>query len=217
MTTLDIGSLTPIYLGTTYSQRLKIASDWQSIADTDAGNPITVTLNSRQPNGLHPTPYTVGTKVVIGGSDNPVANGAWIVANPTANSFQITGAVGGTPGGSIGAVATAIDATGCTVIAMLLPNAPIAGQLPQLGTAPLFFFSNQAIPASPVLSRFTYTGAAPTGVFTWNDITSFDFTFSLTPAQTASIPVDALMGFIYFIDASGNITKELTFTVAVNE
>jgi len=72
-----------------------------SIVSTTNATPIVVTATAH---GI-----TDGAPVFIVGSDDPAANGAWIIANGDANTFELVGSIGTAIGTAVGTVEEAAN------------------------------------------------------------------------------------------------------------
>ncbi len=185
-------TLSPFVIGETWSKDFQLGSNEQGIISSTNASPIVLTVNQA---GFF---YANGNSVLVAGHNNDAANGVWTVSGVTQGTLALTGSTGSGVGGQTGYVADVIDATSGTVYLFLLDSFN--------SDKPIFIFTSNGSPVTPLLERFAYTGASQLGTFTWNDRATCDFSCSLTIAQGATLSPYAgnnLYGLLYYIDSNG--------------
>lgn len=199
-------TLRPIVIGESWSHEFQIGSNDQPILGSTNASPIVVSVNQAS------YFFSNGNSVLVAGHDNDAANGVWTVAGVTQTTLQLTGSTGSGIGNQFGSIADVIDATTGNAYLFILSSFS--------SNVPIFIFTNNNSFTSPILSRFTFIGSAPTGTFAWNNQSQCDFTCSLSIAQVYTLNQYAgtnLYGLLYYVDSSNTSTAEERIVIPIQQ
>lgn len=203
--TLDC-SRNPIQSGIDWSLPIHVGVNEKNIDSYSAATPVVITINQHG--------YTTGQKKWIFGCqqnkslNNNQSRTEWAIVVIDANTFSLTGSTGVASGTNEGVISDSLDATGCTIYVVLTSDS--------VSNAVIKEFSN-VTPTSPILSRWTFTGSAPSGAFTWIQQTTNYFKLALIGSATKTLAdsYGSLFGFYVFVDSAGISSEPMYLQIPI--